>query len=199
MFEITRHIGRRLQPAPSRGPTSGGWGPWVRGARTKYAGAARICATAALLVAMAAGVAEAQAKKAAGSLILGEIESVTVEDMSDVSSAGRMVVRGKEITIPPDVTVGLPTGRVTLRNLVLEAPEECRSQQPPQSGLAVSDSCRNGGSPALARIVATPDASGALVASLVMVQKDSGRTLARMRPESPRAARHRARASRRQQ
>jgi hypothetical protein len=189
----------------------------VRGARRKYAGAARIAAIAALLVAMAAGVAHAQAKaagapqaqakaagaaqakaKAAGTLILGVIESVTVDDMNDPSSAGRMVVKGKEITIPRDLLIGLPAGRMTLRNLVLEAPAACKSQQPPQSGLAVSDTCLDGGTPALARIVANATESGGMVASLVMVQKDSVRTLARMKADSPRVARAKARASRRQ-
>lgn len=133
-----------------------------------------------------------------GSLILGEIESVAVDDMNDSSSGGRVVVQGKEVTIPRGLSIGLPKGRSSLRNLVLDAPDECKSQEPPQSGLAVSDTCRNGGSPALARIVASPDASGAMVASLVMVQKDSARTIARMRPASPRAARARAAASHRQ-
>jgi hypothetical protein len=169
----------------------------VRSARRKYAGAARICAIAALLVATASGIAYAQAK-AAGSLILGAIESITVDDMNDPSSAGRMVVKGKEVTIPRDLLIGLPAGRITLRNLVNEAPEACKSQQPPQSGLAVADTCRNGGTPALARIVANPTASGGMEASLVMVQKDSGRTLARQRAESPRAARARAKAYQRQ-
>jgi hypothetical protein len=169
----------------------------VRSARRTYAVAARLCATAALLIATAAGVAHAQAK-ATGSLILGTIESVMVDDMNDPSSAGRMVVKGKEITIPHGLLVGLPSGRMTLRNLLLEAPEECKAQQPPQSGLAVSDTCRNGGTPALARVIASPTESGGLVASLVMVQKDSARTIARTRPDSPRAARAKARAGQRQ-
>lgn len=144
-----------------------------------------------------AAVAPAPAKTA-GSLILGAIESIAVADMNDPSSPGRMVVRGKEITIPSDVLIGLPTGHVSLRDLVLEAPEECKSQQPPQSGLAQSDTCLNGGSPALARVIATRSASGDMVASTVMVQKDSARTLARMKADSPRAARAKARASLRQ-
>jgi hypothetical protein len=133
-----------------------------------------------------------------GALILGEIESIAVDDMNDVSSSGRIVVQGKEIAIPRGLSIGLPNGRLTLRDLVQDAPDECKSQQPPQSGLAVSDTCRNGGTAALARIVANPDASGGMVAKLVMVQKDSSRTIARMRPEGPRAARARAAASHRQ-
>jgi hypothetical protein len=133
-----------------------------------------------------------------GALFLGEIESIAVDDMNDSSSSGRIVVQGKEIAIPRGLSIGLPTGRLTLRDLVQDAPDECKSLEPPQSGLAVSDTCRNGGTAALARIVANPDASGRMVAKLVMVQKDSGRTIARMRPETPRAARARAAASHRQ-
>jgi hypothetical protein len=197
MFEVTRHLGRRRLPALSRGPTSRGWRPSVRSARRKYARAARICAAAALLVIASAVGAHAQAT-AADSLILGTIENIAVDDMNDASSAGRLVVQGKEITIPRGLLIGLPAGRITLRNLVLEAPDECKSQEPPQSGLAVSDTCRNGGTPALARIVAKPTESGGMVASLVMVQKDSSRTLARMSADSARAARAKARAARRQ-
>ena len=94
-----------------------------------------------------------------------------------------MVVAGKQITIPKNLLIGLPKSRITLRNLVLDAPEPCKAQDPPQSGLAVSDSCRKDKPPALARIVATPAASGEMVASLVMVQKDSATTLARFSKE----------------
>jgi hypothetical protein len=146
-----------------------------------------ICFAAALFGVAAVGVAQAQTEQvkapAAGALILGEIESVTVDDMNDPSSGGRMVVKGKQITIPKDLLIGLPKGRMTLRNLVLDAPEACKALQPPQSGLAVSDTCRNGSTPALARIVAKPAASGELVASLVMVQKNSATTLARFSRE----------------
>jgi hypothetical protein len=136
------------------------------------------------------------APKPSSALILGAIESIAVDDMNDPASAGRIVVKGKEVTIPRDLSIGLPTGRTTLRDLVLEAPAECKAQEPPQSGLAASDTCLNGSTPALARIIAKPSESG-MVASTVMVQKDSGRTLARMKPETPRAARARAAASHR--
>ena len=141
--------------------------------------------------------APATPAKMDGSLILGEIESIAVDDMNDASSSGRMVVQGKQVTIPRGLSIGLPTGQLSLRDLVQDAPEERTSQVPPQSGLAVSDTCRKEGTPALARIVANPDASGQMVAKLVMVQKDSARTLARFKAESPRAARARVRAERR--
>jgi hypothetical protein len=136
--------------------------------------------------------------KADGTLILGAIESITVDDMNDPSSGGRVVVRGKEITIPRGLRIGLPTGESTLTSLVAEASDECKSQEPPQSGLATSDTCLNGGSPALARVIANPTESGGMVATLVMVQKDSARTIARMKADSPRAARAKARAASRQ-
>lgn len=214
MFEIARHVGRRRVPALSRGPTSHARRLSTRSARTQRRWAAvrmlaMVVAAFGLLSIVPSTVqAQGRPKKAfaprtppttlPGSLILGEIESVAVDDMNDSSSGGRVVVQGKEVTIPRGLSIGLPKGRSSLRNLVLDAPDECKSQEPPQSGLAVSDTCRNGGSPALARIVASPDASGAMVASLVMVQKDSARTIARMRPASPRAARARAAASHRQ-
>ena len=212
MFQITRHTARRLTPDVSRGPTSGWWSS-LRSARTQYRWA--VLGMLAMVLAsfgapsIVSTTVHAQrpprtkkvmppAPVAEGTLILGAIESVAVDDMNDGASAGRIVVKGKEIAIPRDLLIGLPTGHATLRDLVLEAPDECKAQQPPQSGLAASDSCLNGSTPALARIVAKKSESG-MVATMVMVQKDSGRTLARMKPESPRAARHRARASRQQQ
>ena len=122
-------------------------------------------------------------RKPIGTLILGELTSIAVRDMNDAASGGQIVVAGKPITIPDRLTVGLPSGSVPLRDLMLEAPAECKSQQPPQSGLAVSDSCRGARPPALARVVARPNESGELVASLLMIQKDSGRTLARIKPQ----------------
>jgi hypothetical protein len=130
----------------------------------------------------AGGAAAQSARKPTATLVLGEITSIAVRDMNDPASAGRIVVAGRRITLPEKLLIGLPSGRKSLRDLVLEAPPECTSQQPPQSGLAVSDSCRRDRPPALARVVATASASGELVASVVMIQRDSGRTLARMKP-----------------
>lgn len=132
----------------------------------------------------AAGTTEAQSpRKPTGTLILGELTSLGVRDLNDPASGGRMVVDSKQITVPDRLLIGLPSGQVPLRDLMLEAPAECRSQQPPQSGLAVSDSCRGERSPALARVVASPTASGELVAIVVMIQKDSAGVLARIRPQ----------------
>src|SRR3989454_5313030 len=132
----------------------------------------------------AAAATEAQSpRKPTGMLILAELTSIAVRDVNDPASGGQIVVDGKQITIPDQLLIGLPSGRVPLRDLMLEAPAECKSQQPPQSGLAVSDSCRGARPPALARVVARPNASGELGASLLMIQKDSGRTLARIRPQ----------------
>jgi hypothetical protein len=135
-----------------------------------------------VLVGGAAGSTEAQSsRKPTATLILGEITSIAVRDMNDPASADRIVVDGRQITLPEKLSIGLPSGQKSLLDLILEAPAECKSQQPPQSGLAVSDSCRRDRPPALARVVASANASGELVASVVMIQKDSGRTLARMK------------------
>jgi hypothetical protein len=122
-------------------------------------------------------------RKPIGTLILGELTSIAVRDANDPASGGQIVVAGKEITIPDRLAIGLPSGPAQLRDLMLEAPAECKTQRPPQSGLAVSDSCRGNRPPALARVVAAPNASGELVASLLMIQKDSARTLARIKPQ----------------
>src|SRR5215211_4138877 len=43
-------------------------------------------------------------------LIQGEIQSITVTDMSNPSSGGSMVVAGKRITIADKLLIGLSTG-----------------------------------------------------------------------------------------
>ena len=126
---------------------------------------------------------EAQSsRKPTSTLILGEITNITIRDMNDPASGGCSVVDGRQITLPEKLLIGLPSGRKSLRDLMLEASAECKSQQPPQSGLAVSDACRGDRTPALARVVASAGATGELVASVLMIQKDSGRTLARIKP-----------------
>lgn len=145
--------------------------------------AVHLAIVAGVLIGSAADRTEAQSsRKPTATLILGEITHIAVRDMNDPASGGRMVVDGREITLPEKLSIGLPSGRTSLRDLMLEAPATCRSQQPPQSGLAMSDSCRGDRPPALARVVASASASGELVASVVMIQKDSGRTLARIKP-----------------
>jgi hypothetical protein len=128
-------------------------------------------------------------RKPIGTLILGELTSIAVRDLNDPASGGQIVVADQQITIPDRLAIGLPSGMVPLRDLLLEAPAECKSQRPPQSGLAVSDSCRGSRPPALARVVASRNASGELVASLLMIQKDSGHTLARIKPQGRSRAR----------
>jgi hypothetical protein len=146
--------------------------------------AVHLAIVAGVLVGGAADSTEAQSsRKPRGTLILGEITSIAVRDMNNPASGGRIVVDGRQITLPEKLLLGLPAGPMSLRDLMLEAPAECKSQQPPQSGLAVSDSCRGDRHPALARVVASASASGELVASVVMIQKDSGRTLARIKPQ----------------
>jgi hypothetical protein len=138
---------------------------------------------AGVLVGGAAASTEAQSsRKPTSTLILGEITKITFHDMNDPASGGRIVVDGRQITLPEKLLIGLPSGQKSLRDLMLEAPAECKSQQPPQSGLAVSDSCRGDRPPALARVVASAGASGEFVASVLMIQKDSGPTLARIKP-----------------
>jgi hypothetical protein len=150
---------------------------------TNKSTAVHLAIVAGVLIGGAADRTEAQSsRKPMATLILGEITTIAVRDMNDPASGGRIVVDGRQITLPENLLIGLPSGQKSLRALLLDAPAECRSQQPPQSGLAVSDSCRGGRPPALARVVASASASGELVASVVMIQKDSNRTLARIKP-----------------
>jgi len=168
-----------------RAPRSVKYGSIAAAALLASIGELAFALTANAQPAPAAAAASAKAQppgQPSGSLILGELTRIAVRDVNDPASGGEIVVDGKTIAIPDRLQVGLPTGRVPLRDLMLEAPAECKAKQPPQSGLAVTDSCRRDAPPALARVVASPDKSGALVASLVMIQKDSSQTLARIKP-----------------
>lgn len=186
MFEITQEHRHRLTHGPSRGSTL-----VQRRSSTHPANDLRhwIAATLVVFVVVSFGgssaedALHAQTKPAPqGVLILGEIESITVSDMNNPASGGSISVAGTRVTIPDNLLIGLPGKRLTLRNLVLDGPDDCKAQVPPQSGLALSDSCRNDRAPGLARVVASPNPSGNLVAGVAMVQKDSGLTLGRTGP-----------------
>src|SRR2546426_11579422 len=109
----------------------------------------------------AAATTEAQSpRKPTGMLILGELTSIAVRDVNDPASGGHIVVGDKQITLPDQLLIGLASGRVPLRDLMLEAPVECKSKQPPHSGLALPDSCGGARPPALARAHARSNPPG---------------------------------------
>lgn len=137
-----------------------------------------------LIAVTAAGASAQSARTPTSTLILGEITSLAVDNMRDPASGGRLVVDGKTIIVPEKLSIGLATGKSSLQGLMVAASEDCKTQDPPQSGLATSDSCRGQQPPALARIKASPNANGELVATLLMIQKNSGRALARMKPDA---------------
>lgn len=154
-------------------------------ARSTCRGVLRVGICAALLIAVTAAGAHAQsARRPTGTLILGEITSLAVTNASDPASGGRLVIDGKQIIVPEKLTIALASGKTSLQALMLAASDACKSQQPPQSGLATTDSCRGEKPPALARVMATPNENGELVASLVMIQPNSARALARMKPDT---------------
>lgn len=143
----------------------------------------RLGICAGLLVAVTATGAHAQsARKATGTLILGEVNSLAVSNASDPASGGRLVIDGKTVIVPDKLAIGLASGPTSLQALMASASESCKSQQPPQSGLATTDTCRGEKPPALARVMASANEKGELVASVVMVMQNSAKTLARMKP-----------------
>ena len=151
-------------------------------ARTVSMRALRLWVTAGVFIALTAGAAQAQsARKPAGTLVLGEITSLTVNDASNPDSGGRLVVDGQQIVIPDKLSITQPTGAATLQSLMVAASDDCKSQKPPQTGLATTDSCRGEQAPAIARVVASPNEKGELVATSVMLQKNSARTLSRIK------------------
>jgi hypothetical protein len=146
-------------------------------------GVSRLAICAGLLIAVTTTGADAQsARKPTGTLILGEVNSLAVDNMSDPASGGRLVVDGKTIIVPQKLAIGLKSGPTSLQALMVSASDTCKTQQPPQSGLATTDTCRGEKSPALARVVASANSEGDLVASVVMVMQNSANTLARMKP-----------------
>lgn len=101
--------------------------------------------------------------------VTGEIEKITVNDITDHWSGGVIVAGGQNIIIPKNLLIDLPANRVTLQQLFIEATDACQAKN--ETGLAKADTCNYSGTGGIATIHATRIDNGNVIAGDVFIQK----------------------------
>ena len=101
--------------------------------------------------------------------IIGEIQEIVVDDPADTWSSGTLVVGGQRVTLPRNLLIDLPANRLSLKELLANAPAACQSHG--ETGLARKDSCVQGEGAAFATLLANRSDAGNLIAGDVFIQK----------------------------
>jgi len=105
--------------------------------------------------------------------ILAEIQSITLDDPSNVYTGATMVVSGgQQVIVPANLLVDLPANRLTLRQIFDDAPPSCAAAG--ESGLAASDSCLGGAPGATVHVLANLTSGFDVVAGHVEIEKGPG-------------------------
>ena len=105
-----------------------------------------------------------------GATISGEIEFIFVDDPNDLFSSGLMVISGQSWIIPRNLLIDLPANRLTLAQIVAQAPPEALALG--ESGLASSDSSLRGRGGATAHLLGNQMPDGRNIAGDGFIQKD---------------------------
>lgn len=106
-----------------------------------------------------------------GAGVQGEIEYIAVDDPTDVYSAGTMVVAGQAFIIPANLLIDLPANRLTLQQVLAQAPPEALALG--ESGLCKGDSTLRGRQGGFAFILGNQMVDGRQIAGDVFIQKSS--------------------------
>lgn len=101
--------------------------------------------------------------------IIGEIQSITLNNPGDHWSGGTIVVGGQNVIIPRNLLIDLPANRLTLQEIFAQAPAACVTSG--ESGLAKADSCNTKGSGGFATIHANRTNAGNIIAGDVLLEK----------------------------
>ena len=101
--------------------------------------------------------------------ISGQISHIVLTTPGDFWSAGTMIVGGQTVTIPRNLLIDLPANRLTLWQLVDQAPAACKALG--QTGLAKADSCNTSGKGAIASIAANRTNGGNIIAGDLLIEK----------------------------
>jgi fibronectin type 3 domain-containing protein len=138
----------------------------VRPTKGKFAGSAMLLVLFAFLL-VPVGTAHAQTASAAP--ISGEIERLTLNNQQDPWSGGIIVVGGQNIIIPRNLLIDLPANRLTLNQVLAQAPAACLQRA--ESGLAKADVCNSSRTGAIATIHANRTSAGNVIAGDVFIEK----------------------------
>ena len=135
---------------------------------TKSAATTQLAAVlAAVLVGgLAAGTAHAAP---AQTDLAGEIERITLDNPADYWTGGKIVVGGQTVILPKNLLLDLPANRLTLWQLVDQAPEPCKSRG--ETGLAKGDTCNVSGTGGIATLTANRTNAGNIIAGDVLIAK----------------------------
>jgi len=98
----------------------------------------------------------------------GEVERIIVDDPTDTYSRGTMVVSGRNIIIPANMVIDLPANRLTLQQLIVNAPSACTGSE---TGLAKGDVCNGSGTGAAVTMLANKTNAGDIIAGEVFLEK----------------------------
>ena len=101
--------------------------------------------------------------------ISGQISHIVLTTPGDFWSAGTMIVGGQTVTLPRNLLIDLPANRLTLWQLVDQAPAACKALG--QTGLAKADSCNTRGKGAIASIAANRTNGGNIIAGDLLIEK----------------------------
>lgn len=103
-------------------------------------------------------------------LITGEVQRITLDpSCADVWCGGTMTVGGQDVVIPRNLVIDFPANRLTLRQLIEQAPAACAAAG--ESGLARMDQCLSSPRGAIATIEGNRSACGDVVAGHVFLAK----------------------------
>jgi len=125
-----------------------------------------------LALSLAGGLAPAAVQAAAAATaapISGEIQHLSLTTPGDYWSGGTIVVGNQSIIIPRNLLVDLPANRLTLWQLVDQAPAACKALG--QTGLAKSDTCNTSGKGGFAFVAANRTRNGNVIAGDLFLEK----------------------------
>ncbi|MCX6107890.1 MAG: hypothetical protein NTY08_18840 [Proteobacteria bacterium] len=101
--------------------------------------------------------------------LIGEIDRISVDNPTDIWSAGYIEVSGMRVVIPANLVIQMPVQRYTLQELFNNARPECLAKN--QTGLARADDCFFERRGATATILANRTSKGVVVAGQVSIAK----------------------------
>ena len=126
-------------------------------------------AWAAGLVLCTGMLGQAAVAATAAAPISGEILHISLTTPGDYWSGGTIVIGGQSIILPRNLMIDLPANRLTLWQLVDQAPAACKALG--QTGLAKGDSCNTSGRGAFAFVAANRMPSGNVIAGDMFLEK----------------------------
>ncbi len=123
----------------------------------------------ATLAGVVATDAQAAAAAATAAAISGEIQHLAINTPGDFWSGGTVVVGGQSVIIPRNLLIDLPANRLTLWQLIDQAPAACKALG--QTGLAKTDTCNTSGKGGYVFVAANRTHGGNVIAGDVFVEK----------------------------